>query len=108
MADERTAAALLAEAASLIERATIKLDMTETSCAGCGRRHFKNMPHAKAYEIITNMPSNLGIAISRLDGTYEEKKSDRFSNRARSKVQDAAHGKQSTRAFEALFPDDKR
>jgi hypothetical protein len=53
------APALLRQAAALVERALIQLDMREAPCLECGTRHFRNREHAKVYERLTDTPSKL-------------------------------------------------
>lgn len=62
---------LLLAAAKLVERATLQLDVAESTCGECGGRHFHNRVHAKAYERITNVPTKLRSVVVLLDTGQE-------------------------------------
>ncbi len=67
MATELDAPDLLRSAARLIERALIQLDVRESNCLECGTRQFRNLAHAKVYEVTTDKPRQLQEAASRLE-----------------------------------------
>ena len=60
------AADLLRNAARLVERALIQLDMQEAACPHCDARTFANREHARVYEAVTNIPERLRNAAERL------------------------------------------
>lgn len=64
---EMEAPELLRNAAKLVDRALLKLDMREYPCLECGTRHFRNRAHAKVYEALTNTPLRLQEAANRLE-----------------------------------------
>lgn len=58
---------LLREAAQLVDRALIQLDMREAPCASCGARHFNNKEHAKAYERLSDAPGRFVALAEQLE-----------------------------------------
>lgn len=50
---------LLREAARRIETVLVLLDTRGSYCPTCGRKHFENLPHARAYEQLTDTPDKL-------------------------------------------------
>ena len=65
-AHEVGTADLLRSAARLVERALVKLNMTEAACPHCDSRTFANREHARVYEAVTNIPERLRNAAERL------------------------------------------
>lgn len=63
----RRAPDLLREAADLITRALLQLDVRETGCGHCGARKFRNYDEAKVAERFTKTPTALRESAARLD-----------------------------------------
>ena len=72
---------LLRAAARLVERALIKLDMTEAPCPHCAARLFENMDAARVYEQLTDLPEKLRNAAERVEGSIQTDGRPRRSSR---------------------------
>lgn len=54
-----TAQELLREAAQAIDSALAQLDTHSTDCPTCGRKHFRNLMHARTHEQLVDLPDKL-------------------------------------------------
>jgi DNA repair exonuclease SbcCD ATPase subunit len=62
-----TAQELLREAARAIDAALRKLDMHSADCPTCGRKHFRNLTHARTHEQLVDLPEKLRRAAEKVE-----------------------------------------
>lgn len=62
-----TAQETLRDAAKSIESALAQLDTHSTDCQTCGRKHFRNLTHARAYEQLADLPEKLRRAADKVE-----------------------------------------
>ena len=63
----KTAQDLLREAATLVDLAVLKLDMTETRCECCEGKKFRNRVQATIYSRHSDLPTRLRNSAEDLD-----------------------------------------
>lgn len=65
--DPKRAAELLRQAAENIEAASALLDVVDQGCKACGRRHWRNLTHAKIYESLSKTTASLSLSSQKLE-----------------------------------------
>jgi hypothetical protein len=71
LGNPKQAAALLRQAAALVNEARGLLDIKDQGCSTCGRHHWRNVQHAKIYEALGKSAPALALHATKLEAEVQ-------------------------------------